>query len=156
MRRILPFAAGLLVAAGAGCLIMIFRPLIAASNSPLLRTSPASPSPSQSDEVYSGSQTCAFSTQDGEYSVLVQVQNTQSCAEWSSSLAGDGSYWTPVNGSLGATGSPLCTLDGNGGMTINVWDLNTDNGQGSLNTVASGVCQSMERDGWTPGTASGS
>jgi hypothetical protein len=103
--------------------------------------------PAQPGAAYPGSQECLFSTRDQDYSVFALITETASCNEWSQSLAMDGSYWTPV-GTGGPAGNTVCTLTADG-MTITVTEWSSvDEPIGG--SVAQGLCQSEEQNGWTP------
>ncbi|HEY1705099.1 MAG TPA: hypothetical protein VGG75_35835 [Trebonia sp.] len=69
-------------------------PSVSAPASPPAQAA-ASPSASPG-EIISGSQDCAFSAGDGDYTVYVAQEDIAACGEASTALATFGKYWSPV------------------------------------------------------------
>jgi hypothetical protein len=117
----------------------------------------AHPTPSvSSGEVISGSQDCAFSTGDGDYTVYVAEKNVQACTQVSTALATTGKFWSPIAWvtftSEQASGSMpdadrACGLQ-DASMTMLVYQVaSVDEPVGD--GLAASVCSSEEANGWT-------
>lgn len=133
-----------------GLLLVTVSTLIAGCSIPTAGTVTTQPTstPTQAGEIYSGTHACVFQTMDGGYTVYAQYENVSDCTSETQGLAGDGKYWQPGPASLGAVGTPICTLT-SGGITVNVWNISTvDEPIGG--GVAQGLCNSLESDDWSP------
>lgn len=91
-------------------------------------------------------QSCAYSTKDGDYTVIVTAQGSV-CGTIAQGLAGTGNYWSP-DADVGVTGSPVCDL-GSGDSAISVYNVATIDEPVSTG-LAESVCSSQEQAGWIP------
>lgn len=93
------------------------------------------------------SQSCAYSTPDGDATAVVMASGSV-CGPVGGTLeqglAGDGRFWAPYTGVN--PGSPMCSLSA-GDSTMTVYDF-TGVQEPIVGGVASGVCASEEANGW--------
>lgn len=116
-------------------------------------SSPAAPVGQALGGIASGTQNCAYNSNDGTYLATVEVSHTV-CRDVASALAKGGQYWwpvpyeTPAEAELQAA-SKACSLTGDG-MTMNVYDFTSNAPTQTLGGVANSVCQKEEAAGWLP------
>lgn len=116
-------------------------------------SSPGASSSQALGGIATGTQNCAYNSDDGTYLATVEVSHSV-CRDVASALAKGGQYWwpvpyeTPAKADLQAA-SKACSLTGDG-MTMSVYDFTSNAPTQTLGGVANSVCQKEEAAGWLP------